>query len=72
MNDSTSKLLMYETEQKEPKIINLNKDKVKISTNSINGKFWNYTNELKALHDTELDGYVLNPGKSVNWISNVR
>ena len=71
INPSTSKLLMYEAEQKNPELKNLGWAKVKVKTNSIGGKMWTYTSELKSKFDKDLDGYVLNGGESVNWIKTV-
>ncbi len=67
VNNTSNKLLMLKNEQKLPEMKDLSGGKTIIEKKTINGKFWITPNSLKNIYDNELEGYLLEPGKSVDW-----
>ena len=72
VNNTNSKLLMLKNEQTDPVFKSLAWDKFQVSKKTMGGKFWETPSALKAIYDNDLEGYLLEPGKSVDWIKLVR
>ena len=68
MNNTSTKLLMLKNEQQDPQFKNLAWNKFEFTKKTINGKFWETPSSLKNIYDEDLEGYLLEPGKSVDWI----
>lgn len=66
VNKWTTKQLLYKEQQSNPKMIWLNWAEWWQTVSD--DKFWKFTDEMEALRDEEEDGYILDAGKSVNWI----
>ncbi len=71
VNNTNTKLLMLKSEQVNPVFKSLAWDKFQIAKKTINWKFWETPDAMKALYDSDLEGYLLEPGKSVDWIKTV-
>jgi hypothetical protein len=68
MNNTSTKLLMLKNEQQDPQFKSLAWNKFEITKKTINGKFWETPSSLKKIYDEDLEGYLLEPGKNVDWI----
>lgn len=67
-NTSEHDKFMFKAIQKMPEMRNLNTDAVEWSQVPNSEDFWEYTSELEALYDADLDGYILPAGAQVKWL----
>ena len=68
INSTSTDLLLYKEEQAFPVMLNLNQEKVEISTNPSEDDFWEYTDEFSELYSEEQEWYILPVGEKVTWI----
>ncbi len=68
INSTDYDQLMYEEQQKDPKMINLASSKVEWEQVPSKDNFWKLTDELKALHNAEKEGFFLKKWNSVRRI----
>lgn len=67
-NNSWLDQLMYKELQSFPEMVNLNTSKVEWKQTPSAEGFWEYTEELNSLHDSDKAGYVLKAWKEVVWV----
>jgi len=68
MNVTDVAKILYKEEQSDPEMINLDSTNVSWTQTPNAENFWEYTDEFNELYSELEEGYVLDSGKSVNWI----